>query len=69
MNEKIISRKDLILLFTNEEIVDTNVGWVYNGFVVDIIAIHEIDTKYLQDITRAKTYKIVPKMRIIKNEN
>ena len=58
MDEIVISKEELIDLFEKEILKDTNKGWTYNDEVVDIIALHEIDPKYLQDITNAKFYKI-----------
>ena len=48
-------------MFEAHMLEDTNKGWMMEGKVVEIIALHEVDPKYLQDITNAKYYKIIPK--------
>lgn len=62
--EKIVSREDLINLFRSDKIEDTKQGWLMDGYIIDIIALHNIEPKYLQDITRAENYKIVKKLPI-----
>ena len=48
-------------MFESEDIVDTGKGWIMHDNFIDIVALHEIDPKFLQDITKAKTYKIITK--------
>lgn len=59
MEELILSREELIKLFESEKIVDTGKAWIMDGVQVDIIALHNIEPKFLQDITRADFYKII----------
>lgn len=58
MEETIISKEELVLLFEEEQIVDTGKGWMMEGNEVEIIALHEVDPKFLQDVTNSKYYKI-----------
>jgi hypothetical protein len=35
-------------------------GWLLYGQEIQIIALHETDPKYVQDVTNAQYYKLVP---------
>ena len=61
MEEKILTKEELVELFEKKVLEDTKMGWTMDGKIVNIIALHEIDPKYLHDISNAKYYKIVPK--------
>lgn len=61
MEEQIVSKEELIQLFENQIIEDTGRGWLKEGEVIDIIALHEIEPKFLQDVTNAKFYKLIIK--------
>lgn len=61
MEEIILTKEELVNLFDTKVLSDTNKGWFMDGKVVEIIALHEIEPKFLQDITNAKYYKIIPK--------
>ena len=61
MEEIIISKEELVQMFEDEKIVDTGRGWMMEGTEVDILALHDVDPKFLQDVTNAKFYKIIPK--------
>lgn len=61
MEELILTKNELVEMFENHILEDTKEGWIMEGKVVEIIALHEVDPKYLQDITNAKYYKIIPK--------
>lgn len=61
MEEKILSKEELIKLFVDEIIIDTGKAWLMDGKEIEIIALHDIEPKYLQDVTNAKSYKIIPK--------
>lgn len=61
MDELIIEKEELVELFESEKIVDSGRGWLMDGKEVDIIALHEVDPKFLQDVTNAKLYKIKTK--------
>ncbi len=61
MEEQIVSKEELIQLFENQIIEDTGRGWLKEGKVIDIIALHEIEPKFLQDVTNAKFYKLIIK--------
>lgn len=58
MEETIISKEELVELFESERIIDTGRGWLMDGNEVEIIALHEVDPKFLQDVTNSKFYKI-----------
>ena len=60
-NDKILTKEELIELFENEDIKDTGKGWFLENQEIDIVAIHEVEPKYLQDVANAKTYKIIYK--------
>ena len=61
MQELIIPKEELIEMFENQKIEDTGRGWLMDGKVIDIIALHEIEPKFLQDVTNAKFYKLIIK--------
>ncbi|TLP35795.1 hypothetical protein [Arcobacter arenosus] len=61
MEEIIVSKEELIDMFENQEITDTGRGWMMGNEEIEIIALHDIDPKFLQDITNAKFYKLIPK--------
>ncbi len=61
MEEIVLSRDELILMFKEEKILDSGKGWIMDGKIVELIALHEVDPKFLQDITNAKFYKIIVK--------
>ena len=58
MKDFIISKEELVNMFENGDIKDENQGWTYLGTLINIIAIHENDPKYIFDITDASKYKI-----------
>jgi hypothetical protein len=61
MEEIILTKDELVEMFEKQTLKDTNKGWLLEDKVVEIIALHEVEPKYLQDITNAKYYKIIPK--------
>ncbi len=61
MEELIISKEELIQLFETHKIEDTGKQWLMEGKVIDIIALHDIEPKFLQDVTNAKFYKLIIK--------
>lgn len=61
MEEIVVSKEELIQMFEDERIVDTGHGWHMENQEVQIIALHDVDPKFLQDVTNAKFYKITPK--------
>jgi hypothetical protein len=61
MEELIVSKEELVKMFEDETIVDSGAGWLMNGEEVELIALHDVDPKFLQDITNAKFYKIITK--------
>jgi len=61
MDEIVLTKDDLIRLFEQQEIKDTQEGWLYKDEIyINIIAIHEKDPRYIYDVTDAQYYKIVP---------
>lgn len=61
MEELIVSKEELVQLFENNIIKDTGRGWIMEGKEIEIIALHEVDPKFLQDVTNAKFYKLIQK--------
>ncbi|QKE28637.1 hypothetical protein AACT_1473 [Arcobacter acticola] len=61
MEELIISKEDLVQFFETQKIVDTGRSWLMEGKVVEIIALHDIEPKFLQDVSNAKFYKLIIK--------
>jgi hypothetical protein len=61
MEEVVVSKEELIEKFESQEIVDTGKGWMMGEIEIEIIALHDVDPKFLQDITNAKFYKLIPK--------
>jgi len=59
--ELIVSKEELVQLFEDERIIDTGNGWYMDNELVEIIALHEIEPKFLKDVANAKKYKIVKK--------
>ncbi|RXJ60264.1 hypothetical protein [Candidatus Marinarcus aquaticus] len=61
MEEIVVSKEELIKMFEDERIIDSGRGWMMDNEEVELIALHEVDPKFLQDITNAKFYKITVK--------
>jgi len=59
MEELIVSKEELVQLFEEDKISDTGRGWLMDGKLVDIVALHDVDPKFLQDVTNAKFYKLI----------
>ncbi|PIF04801.1 MAG: hypothetical protein CSA86_00645 [Arcobacter sp.] len=60
MEEFKVSKEELHKMFENKELLDTSKGWYYKDQEVQIIAIHNVETKYVQDMMNADFYKIKP---------
>ena len=60
MEEFKVSKKELQQMFEKKELKDTDKGWFYKKQEVEIIAIHDIEKKYLQDMMNSEFYKIRP---------
>lgn len=61
MEELIVSKEELIQLFEDQKIEDTGRGWLMDGKFLDIIALHDVEPKFLQDVSNAKFYKLIIK--------
>lgn len=61
--ELIVTKEELIELFEEQRIEDTGRGWLLDGKLIDIIALHDIEPKFLQDVANAKSYKLVRRAR------
>lgn len=59
--ERIVLKEELIQMFEEHEIIDSGRGWMLGDKEIDIIALHEVDPKFLQDVTNAKFYKLIIK--------
>lgn len=64
MEDIIVSKDEIIELFENAKIIDTGEAWLMDDNIVDIIALHDVEPKFLQDLTNAKFYKIKFKSKI-----
>ncbi|MBD3841984.1 MAG: hypothetical protein IE909_08885 [Campylobacterales bacterium] len=60
MEEQIVSKDELVEMFSLGVLEDTDHGWLLYGQEVQIVALHETDPKYLKDVTNANYYKLVP---------
>lgn len=60
MEEFTVSKEELQELFQEKILKDTKKGWFYKDQEVEIIAIHNIEVKYLQDMKNADSYRIKP---------
>jgi hypothetical protein len=58
MEELTVAKEKLVEMFESGRIVDSGRGWIMDNLEVEIIALHEVDPKFLQDVTNAKLYKI-----------
>jgi len=58
MEDIVVTNEELKQMFKDGEIVDTNKGWFYDDKEIEIIAIHEIEPKYLKEIANAQKYKL-----------
>ena len=58
MEEFIVEKEELHKMFQRRELLDTKKGWYYKGKEVEIVAIHQVEVKYLQDMMNADSYKI-----------
>jgi len=61
MDEQILSREELIQMFEDKKIIDSGRGWMMEDKEIEIVALHEVDSKFLQDVTNAKFYKLILK--------
>ena len=60
MEEQIVSKDDMVEMFSLGVLEDDNNGWLLYGQEIQIIALHETDPKYMHDVTNAEYYKLVP---------
>jgi hypothetical protein len=61
MEEQIVSKDELVEMFSLGVLEDHEVkGWLLYEQEIQIIALHETDPKYMQDVTNAEYYKLVP---------
>jgi len=58
MEEFKVTKEELHEMFEKKEILDTAKGWYYKDQEVEIIAIHNIEKRYLQDMMNADFYRI-----------
>jgi hypothetical protein len=61
MEELIVSKEELIQMFESHVIEDKGRAWLMENKVIDIIALHDVEPKFLQDVTNAKFYKLIIK--------
>lgn len=62
MEETVVTREVLLEMFEKGELRDTGKGWLFEDSKwIEIIALHDVDPKYIEDVTRAEFYKIIVK--------
>lgn len=61
MEELVLTKEELIQMFEEQKIIDSGKGWIMGEKEVELIALHDVDPKFLQDVTNAKFYKIIEK--------
>lgn len=61
MEDIIVSKEELVQMFEEGKIEDTGRGWYFENNLLDIIALHDVDPKFLQDVANAEYYKLVIK--------
>jgi len=59
MEDLIVTKNELVSMFDSGELKDTSDGWSLNGLLIEIIAIHDTEPKYIQNITNAQNYKLI----------
>ena len=69
MHEIVVSRDELIQLFEDDLILDTNKGWLFDDMIVEIVALHEQEIKYLHDVTKSNFYKLILLRDLKKEKN
>lgn len=60
MEEQIVSKDEIVEMFSLGVLEDNDNGWLLYGQEIQIVALHETDPKYMQDVTNANFYKLVP---------
>jgi hypothetical protein len=61
MEEQIVSKDELVEMFSLGVLEDDEArGWLLYGQEIQIIALHETDPRYINDVTNANYYKLVP---------
>ncbi len=63
MEELVVSKEELVKLFEDGVIEDSGRGWLMEGYEIEIVALHDVDPKFLQDVANAKFYKLIQKGR------
>lgn len=59
MTDFIVSKEELIEMFSRNDIKDTDDGWLYKEeYYINIIALHQDNPKYIYDVSIAQSYKI-----------
>ncbi len=61
MEEQIVTKDELIKMFEDYTIIDSGKGWIMGDKEVQIVALHDVDPKFLQDVSNAKFYKLTIK--------
>jgi hypothetical protein len=60
MEEQVVSKDDIVEMFSLGVLEDNEKGWLLYGQEIQIIALHETDPKYMNDVTNAEFYKLLP---------
>ena len=59
-HELIVSKDEIMKMFSSGVLEDNKNGWLFNKRKVQIIAIHESETKYIANVANAEFYKLIP---------
>jgi len=59
MKKLIVTKKELAVMFDNGKLKDTSNGWLFNNKIVEIIALHKTESKYIKDVTKVQKYKLI----------
>ena len=57
--ELIVSKVEIVEMFSTGILEDSKKGWLFNKKRVQIVAIHKSETKYITDIANAEFYKLI----------
>jgi hypothetical protein len=68
-NEIIVSRDELLQLFDDDLIIDTKNGWLFDDMIVQIVALHEQDPRFIHDVSNANLYKLILLRDLKKEKN
>ena len=58
-DEIVVTKEEIDSMFLDGIIKESDIGWIYKDkYLIDIIAIHDTEIKYVNDIANTNTYKL-----------